>query len=713
MKWADSRPASLRLSSSPILAIIAHLIFGLSVSGQELRFERNESPFEVLDINGEPYQLPFLGGFSTPRPQFVDIDGDGDQDLFVQDNSDQLIFFEHLSETTGFPFVKRSDSYLDLRVGEWYRFVDLDGDGDRDLLAEAPFSFIRVYENTGSASMPAFSLSQDSLRDHAGAPIFADRQNILDAVDIDVDNKVDLFIGRLDGSILRYEQSESGVSVRDLAFTLQNERFQNISVIGEAGKRKDRHGANTLLFFDVDEDDDYDLFWGDFFEEGLLIFENEGSPQIPLYSTDLVRFPIGNPVQTSGYNAPAFGDINRDGLPDFLIGVLGGAFSSMGGFADNLLYYVQGVDGQFSLERTRFFSNIDLGSDSYPVLFDVDQDGDIDLIMGNSIDPANPNAAALHFFENVGNSENPKFQELGTLPLNPPFSAAPTLGDLNNDGAVDMLVGSFLGEMTLYWNSNSGNGLEFSHAIPGYLDIPSSGSSTPYLVDLDADGDLDLLVGQSSGSINYFENKGTPQQPQFSLITSSFASIDVGRRSAPIAVDIDRDGDFDLLVGSDFEGIRAYENIGTPQVAEFEQVSLFEIEIERRMVPAWGDLNGDTYPELLTGLLDGGIHYFGNPDIGVSSQPEREASPLDLDMYPNPAINKASVVVEGVRSREIEIYLYTPLGQLLQRAHQGAEGGEVVRFELDVSAYASGCYVVQVQVKNRTLSDMLCKVASR
>jgi hypothetical protein len=48
-----------------------------------LRFERRVAPVVVLDRDGEPMLQPFLGGFEVPRPQLVDIDGDGLLDILT------------------------------------------------------------------------------------------------------------------------------------------------------------------------------------------------------------------------------------------------------------------------------------------------------------------------------------------------------------------------------------------------------------------------------------------------------------------------------------------------------------------------------------------------------------------------------------------------------------------------------------------------------
>ena len=708
MKWVDIQLGFLRLFSNLVLVCV-FLIPKLGI-GQVLQFDKVDTPFEVYDLEGELLQLPFLGGFNVPRPQLVDIDGDGDQDLFVQELANQIMFFERDSNPTGFAFVKQSDAFQELVVGEWYRFVDLDQDGDQDLLAEFPFSLIRVFENTGDPATPIFSIAQDTLLDDTGAPIFADRQNILNVVDIDADGLLDLFVGKLDGTVFRYEQTERGASVQELAFSLQSERFQNISVVGEGGKQpREKHGANTLLFHDIDRDGDQDLFWGDFFEEGLLFFENAGTPQIPIFSNELIQFPIEDPLLTSGYNAPTFGDVDGDGIEDLIVGVLGGAFSAFGAATDNLLYFQQDASNQFAFVRPRFFTNIDVGSDGYPVLFDVDADGDNDLLIGNSIDPDDSNQGSLHLFENTGDASQPLFRDRGALPLEPAFGITPALGDLNGDGAVDMITGSFLGDMTLYINANDGSTFSFSETTTEYLDILSGSSSTPFLADMDADDDLDLLVGQSSGVINYFENTGTPEDPLFSLVTTSYSDIDVGRRSVPLAVDVDRDGDLDLIVGSDQDGIFTFENVGTSEVAEFAPVTWFDLGVQRRMAPAWGDLNGDSKPEVLVGLLNGGVHYYENRSTPIANIPEPEAGSVTVDLFPNPASEHVFLKITGARDQHVEVDVYTITAQHIKAAYRGMVYDENTEIRLDISSLSAGAYVIQVRIDGMVLREIALK----
>ena len=330
----------------------------------------------VTDEAGEPIDHPFLGGFNLPRPQLADADGDGDLDLFIQERSNQVMFFRN--EAEGGPPAYRwvTDAFEDLPVGEWFRFVDVDLDGDLDLLAEEPFSYIRYYRNDGGEGPAAYVLATDTIKDVMGEPVFSDRQNIPNAADIDCDGMLDLLIGRLTGTITRYEAEsidDDGVP----RFRHVTDSFEDIEIIGAF--QGSLHGANTMALGDIDEDGDHDLFWGDFFEPGLLFIENTGSCRRPVLRGVPRPFPLRDPVSTSGYNAPALGDMDQDGDMDLTMGVLGGAFNPNLTTVDNLHQFEQGADGAFTETTTRLIRSLDVGSESIPAFTDLDGDGDMDL----------------------------------------------------------------------------------------------------------------------------------------------------------------------------------------------------------------------------------------------------------------------------------------------------------------------------------------------
>ena len=74
----------------------------------------------------------------------------------------------------------------------------------------------------------------------------------------------------------------------------------------------------------------------------------------------------------------------------------------------------------------------------------------------------------------------------------------------------------------------------------------------PTFADIDGDGDLDLVVGESFGQLRYYENTGTASDPTYTVRTgtaNTWHGIDVGDSAAPTFADIDGDGDLDLVVG--------------------------------------------------------------------------------------------------------------------------------------------------------------------
>jgi hypothetical protein len=522
-----------------------------------------------------------------------------------------------LFENVNGRFVWRSDRFLDLHVGEWYRFVDLDADGRVDLLSESPTSYIRAWRNVGTKNAPSFRVAVDSLRDGDNAPIPADRQNILNIVDVDCNGRLDLFIGRVAGTVDRFEAVPGTEQDGVPRFALHTERFEGIEVLGPVpGQpvqgRGSRHGANTLAFGDIDGDRDLDLFWGDYFEQGVLMFENRssGCTSPAMRGNEPTRFPISAPVLTSGYNAPTLGDLDGNGFTDLLIGVIGGAYTPRTTSIDNLLLVSQRAAGDFTLTTRRLIRTLDVGSDAIPALADLDGDGDLDLLVGNRIDTVSDTAGTIAWFENIGSARAPSLVHRGVLPMQREFHYAPTVADLDGDGLPDLLLGTWRDKVQFWRNTGSRAVPAYTLADSALVVLTRGSNSAPAFADLDGDGDLDLFVGEASGQLNFYRNIGSRVAPHFELVSDVFQDIDVGRRSTPTFADITGDGKPDLLLGSEDGGVQLWRNVSDSAGVRFEQDSSFVLPSGPYSSVAVADLDGDGDLDIVVGTTSGGLLYF-------------------------------------------------------------------------------------------------------
>jgi hypothetical protein len=575
----------------------------------------------IADSGGRAYGYPFLGGLDRPRPQLVDIDGDGDLDLFIQEFSGRMTYFERTGAGKSARWVWRTDRWLDLDIGEWSRFVDVDGDGDIDVLAEAPYSYIRWYRNDGGPKQARFTIGADTVRDVAGQPIFADRQNIPQLADLDCDGRLDLMLGRVDGTITRFEMRDLHRTLGP-RFVFVTDRFEDIQILGgDAGPGQlptpatpvgpSLHGANTMAIADLDRDGDQDILWGDFFEPGLLWIRNEGSCSAPSMRGTPVPFPGGDPIRTSGYNAPAMADLDGDGDADLLVGVLGGAYNPTRTARDNLYLLEQAAPGAYAVRSTRVLDGLDLGSESVPALADLDGDGDLDLLVGNKIEAAGGQTGGLYFLENTGSAKSPAFRERGRIEVAAAYHYAPALGDLDGDGDLDLVLGTWRNQLLFYRNAGSRHSPRFVLADSALVTLTRGSHASPALADLDGDGDLDLLVGEASGSVNYYRNDGGRAAPRFTLVSDEWEGISGARRSAPRPVDLDGDGDFDVVIGVESGRALLLRNTGSrtePRFAHEEGGPAWP----PYTAPAFGDLDADGDLDLILGNASGGLVHLEN-----------------------------------------------------------------------------------------------------
>ncbi len=164
-----------------------------------------------------------------------------------------------------------------------------------------------------------------------------------------------------------------------------------------------------------------------------------------------------------------------------------------------------------------------------------------------------------------------------------------SLNDLKKAlGATAMLFG-----LTF---SNPATAQSFAAPVINPFSInPQSYLSSPAMADLDDDGDIDLLIGGYYGLINYFENEGTNEYPQFKLpVSYPFGLDSISRISFPTFADLDDDGDMDLLAGEYYGQLRYFENRTITGIEEVNK----EFDIRISPNPAADFLNIQTKEEI-------------------------------------------------------------------------------------------------------------------
>jgi hypothetical protein len=240
--------------------------------------------------------------------------------------------------------------------------------------------------------------------------------------------------------------------------------------------------------------------------------------------------------------------------------------------------------------------------------------------------------------------------------------------DYDGDGALDLIVG--VGDWTEYgWdNAYTPDGRWMNGPLRGYVyflrntgstaqptydkpkkvmagdrPVETYGWPSPNFADFDGDGDLDLLCGEFLDGFTYFENNGTRTKPKYTLMRrvktpdGAFLTMDL-EMITPTAIDWDRDGDFDLIVGDEDGRVAFVENVGklsAERVPQFLAPRYFQQEADdvkfgALATPVGFDWDGDGDTDILSGNTAGYIGFFENLS-GPKVAPPKWAAPKKLE----------------------------------------------------------------------------------
>lgn len=698
---------------SIFFAIIFSLLFSFSNSFAQNYLQKFSGiPFTV---NGQTSMAPFNGGIDNARMQFVDINADGKVDLFTFDKDTTLNFYMNNGTTTVPKFDLVTTRYQNLFFKYWFYFVDMDNDNDFDLFTGEDPSIIKYYKNTGTVTNPVFTLMIPELRTNSDSTIFSESVCVPTFADIDNDGDKDFFTGSSLGRLTYFQNIGTPANFNFKYITDFWEDLEIISPVARPLKLNgininddgERHGANSIQFQDLDGDNDKDLFFGDLFSKSVYFIRNNGTPSDPQMVIADSSYPHPTPFYSFGYNSVRFCDYDGDGDSDLFISVLYPAQTW-----HNMVYY-RNIGNKFNpifeFVSNNFLSNVDVGSNSNIIFMDMDNDGKKDIFSGSA-------EQRIVYFKNTGTTVSPAFNLItDSIPMQispDNYYMAPALADLDNDGDKDMILGSYITDSLWYYkNTGSASNFVFTKiAVGNTIGITGVGqSSAPAFVDINNDGDMDLFTGNSAGKINYYENTGSASNFNFVLISNFYFNIDAGSESIPRFVDLDGDGDKDLLIGTLNGTVSYYKNTGTSTSANFvlETNNYAGVKMYSNACPEFTDIDTDGDIDMFIANIKGGIYYYENRDIiGISNISTEVPSEFKLSQnYPNPFNGISNIefsIPQEASSQKLKVNLtvYDLSGKEIAVLVNDYLNAGTYKYQWNSGDIASGIYFYTLKTNN-------------
>ncbi len=489
---------------------------------------------------------------NLPETALADVDGDGDLDLVVGGSNQQV----RLYLNNGFG-VFTDATATRMPVGRHYTsslmFGDVDGDGDPDLVVGNSGQNL-LYLNDGTGTFTDVTVTH--------LPIVSDNTSAGVLGDVDGDGDLDLIFGNAYG-----QGSQNRLYLNNGLGT-----FTDVTA-GRMPVGNNNYGTASLALGDVDGDGALDLIVGKWGVPGYrcrLYLNNGAGTFTDVTATHLMTgsFPT---------TSVALGDVNGDGHLDLVIG---------NGSQQNRLLLNNGTGTLTDATITRM--PFDNDHTSSLALGDVDGDGDLDLVVGNV-----SQQSRLYLNNGAGTFGDATVTH---MPVGIHHTSSVVLADVDGDGDLDLVLGDS-GENLVYLNDGMGRFTDATApAMPSFVDATAMAVG-----DVDGDGDPDLVVGGGDSvatRCRLYRNDG---RGIFQEVTAAHMPNDPSLTTALVLGDVDGDGDLDLVIGTKGQQTRLYLNDGT---GNFTDATASRLPVGNLAAGslAFGDVDGDGDLDLVVGV---------------------------------------------------------------------------------------------------------------
>jgi hypothetical protein len=704
------------------LVFLFLLVFSAQILGQGLQFKFNQ---DINVSNGkEILKNPWAGGLNAAQFSQIDLNGDGIEDVLAFDRTNQKVFTYINKSIIGGAIALAYDPMYEKNfplIENWLIVCDFDGDRRKDLFTSTSAG-VKVYRNISGGANIKFEVVSDALFSEG----FSGKINLYVAAsdipaigDLDGDGDIDILSFEPGGHYLEFHKNMSiektgqmGLQFqklgdcwgnfihndcRDILFGVPCNASGNSSVAlhSNLSPYQTMHTGNSLNLLDLNKDGIKDLLFGHVTCSNLVYMPNTGSLNQANFLKAEFDYPTKNPVSVPSFAAAFPLDLNGDGQVELLTST--NAADNGGYIQDfqNSVSLFQFEKGDWVLKSKNYLQSemIDVGEGASCIWWDGDQDGDLDLYVGNAgIRGPVGVRASIFYFENVGSSFKPelifKTDDFGGLSkLIQGTDIRLSLADLVSSGRRQLILSiqTFLGPELRYFSSNTS--VSNQYKLAGL-----SSGDRPLFTDWNQDGQVDLLVLEKSGRIRSYDRS-------FSKILSSdwggFSKKTEWVLQSFALADGDLDGRLDFI-GIDNFG-RLHVGILDPitSLIFWQSDANFEsFNFGQKATVSASDWNQDGLMDISVGLSTGGVQLLQNKSMSeLSSNVENSF----IQIWPNPSKEYVQIMTNESGTYEVidfigkKILAIAPIEKLIPS-------------RIDVSRISKGVYFLKFTSSKNQIS---------